>query len=519
MRPGGCLSDDRAVSEPGHTLNSAPDAGSGTVAPGPVGVVDIGSNTVRLVVYDGGSRAPLVMFNESAFCGLGRDIATSDRLSPEAIEEALRTINRFSRLARGMGVEDLSLIATAAVRDAVNGPEFAARVLDACGERVEILSGEDEARLSAYGVISAIPNADGIIGDLGGGSLELIEVERGAVRRQTTLPLGILRLSALHAENRDEAVAAIQHRLAQPDWLRAGQGRTFYPVGGAWRALARLHMAHTEHPLHMIDGYSMSAGDIDDFADLVGALSPRSLHHIPGIARRRRESLPLASDLMHAVVSRTGTSQVVFPAQGLREGLLYTRLSETHRVQDPVMVAAEAMAGREARSGAIGRPLFDWIEPLFKGRHEGRRRLRLVACHLADIGWREHPDYRAVQTFNRLLRFPFSGLGHDERAFLAFVGFIRYGGDLAEPEVQAVHGLMSKRNLRRAETVGQAIRLAFRVSGGARDILERSALRLAREKVYLKLPADGSSPLDDAVERHFEALVAASRLGRGGIIQ
>lgn len=507
------------MSEPAQLSNTSPGAHTGTVEPGPVGVVDIGSNTVRLVVYDGGSRAPLPTFNESAFCGLGRDLATSDQLGPAVIGEALRTINRFCRLARAMGVRDLSLIATAAVRDAANGQEFAARVGQACGETVEILSGEDEARLSAYGVISALPHADGIIGDLGGGSLELVEVVHGTILRQTTLPLGILRLSALHAADRPAAVAKIQRRLAGLDWLRDGQGRTFYPVGGAWRALARLHMAHTGHRLHMIDGYSITAGDIGDIADLVAALSPRSLDNIPGIARRRRDSLPLASDLMRAAVACCGAKRVVFSAQGLREGLLYTRLSETDRAQDPVMVAAEALAARESRSGAIGRPLFDWIEPLFKGRNEGRRRLRLVACHLADIGWREHPDYRAVQTFNRLLRFPFAGLAHAERAFLAHVGFIRYGGDPSEPEVQAIHGLMSKRNLRRAETIGQAFRLAFRVSGGAREILERSALSIAREKLYLKLPEDGSSPLDDTVERHFDALVAASRMARGGIIQ
>ncbi len=507
------------MSEPARMFGAAPGSDAGVAAGRPVGVVDIGSNTVRLVVYDGVSRAPLVMFNESAFCGLGRDLERADRLSPAAIEEALRSINRFSRLARGMGVRQLSLIATAAVRDAVNGADFAEQVLRICGEPVTVLTGEDEARISALGVISAIPNADGIIGDLGGGSLELIEVHNGALRRHTTLPLGILRLRAGHAADRAGALERIDGAVSEIDWLRGGKGRTFYPVGGAWRAVARLHMAHTGHPLHMIDGYAMSAADMRDITDLIASLSPRSLYRIPGIARRRRDTLPLASDLMRVVLAASATNRVVFSAQGLREGFLFTRLSEPERALDPVMVAAEALAAREARFGATGKVLFDWIEPLFEGRHQGRRRLRLVACHLADVGWREHPGYRAIQTFNRLLRFPFAGLGHEARAFLAFVAFIRYGGDPAEPEVQPVYRLMSKRNLRRGEIVGQALGLAFRVSGGAGNILERSRLRVEDGRLHLDLPDDGSSPLNETVERDFDALVAASRMRRGRIGQ
>ncbi len=505
------------MSEPARALNVVSGSDAPAAAPQPVGVVDIGSNTVRLVVYDGASRAPLAMFNESAFCGLGRDLERSDRLNPEAAGDALRSINRFSRLARGMGVRHLSLIATAAVRDAVDGGAFAEEARRICGEPVTVLSGEEEARISAMGVISAIPEADGIIGDLGGGSLELVEVHNGALRRQTTLPLGMLRLSNGHAADRSGALRRIERALGRVDWLRGGKGRTFYPVGGAWRAVARLHMAHIGHPLHVIDGYAMTAKDMRDIAELVASSSLTSLRQIPGVTRRRRDGLPLASDLMRAVLAACSARRVIFSAQGLREGFVFGRLSAAERAADPVMAAAEALAAREARFGASGRALFDWIQPLFGGRHEGCRRLRLVACHLADVGWREHPDYRAIQTFNRLLRFPFAGLGHEERAFLAFVAFVRYGGDPTATEVQPVFRLLSKQNLRRGETVGQALRLAFRVSGGAANILARSRLRVVANRLHLDLPDDGSSPVDDPVERSFDALVAASRMRRGRI--
>ena len=507
------------MSAPARVFGAGPESGAGAAAGRPVGVVDIGSSSVRLVIYDGASRAPVAMFNESVFCGLGRDLDRAGRLSPEAMGAALRAITRFGRLARGMGVRRLSLIATAAVRDAVNGPDFAGQVLRACGEPVTVLTGEEEARLSALGVVAAIPDADGIVGDLGGGSLELVEIRGGAPRRHATLPLGVLRLAARHAADRDRALDRIERAVAEVAWLRRVEGRTFYPVGGAWRAVARLHMAHAAHPLHMIDGYAMSASDMRGIVDLLASQSPLSLHRVPGIARRRRDSLPLAGDLMGAVLDATAARRIVFSAQGLREGFLFDRLSARERTLDPVVAAAEALAAREARFGIGGRALFDWIAPLFEGRREGRRRLRLVACHLADIGWREHPDYRAIQTFNRLLRFPFAGLGHEARAFLAFVAFIRYGGDPAAPEVRPVHRLMSGRTPRRGETVGQALRLAFRVSGGAGAILARARLRVADDRLHLDLPDDGSAPLDDMLQRHFDALVAASGLARGGIDQ
>ena len=480
-------------------------------------VVDIGSNTVRLVVYDGYRRAPVPMFNESASCGLGGELAATGRIGDEAAERALRAIARFGRLARGMGVEDPAFIATAAVREAANGKAFQREAKRRCGERIAVLSGDEEARLSALGVVSGIPRADGIMGDLGGGSLELVDIRRGRIARQATLPLGILRLAGGRRARRDAMLEEIGAELAKVSWLGGGDGRTFYPVGGAWRAVARLHMARADHPLHVIDGYRMTAREMRDLAEVMGALGPRSLEQIAGVPRRRRDSLPVACDLMRALLGETGARRVAFSAQGLREGYLYDRLDKKRRREDPVLVAAMALALREARFGPVGEALFDWMEPLFRGRRKARRRLRRIACHLADIGWREHPDYRAVQTMNRIQRFPFMGLEHDERAFLGYTAFMRYGGDPAAPEAQTAQRLMSQRQRLDAEAAGEAMRLAFRVSGGAPAVLARSALAVDGDRLTLRLPDDGSSPLDDSVARQFAALAAATGMRPGKI--
>ena len=484
----------------------------------PVAVVDIGSNTVRLVVYDGYRRAPVPMFNESAACGLGGDLATTGAIGEEAAERALRAIDRFGRLARGMGVAEPAFIATAAVREASNGGDFVREVGRRCGETVDVLSGEDEARLSALGVISGMPRADGIVADLGGGSLELVDIRRGRIASQATLPLGILRYGDRRPQQRKTMLGEIRSELASIRWLKGGEGRAFYPVGGAWRAVARLHMARADHPLHIIDGYRVPARDVRNLADVVGRLSPRSLEQIAGVSRRRRDSLPVACDMMGAVLRATGAKTVAFSAQGLREGYLYAGLDAKRRRDDPVLVAAAALAARDARFGPIGETLFDWIDPLFQGRRKGRKRLRLVACHLADIGWREHPDYRAVQTMHRIQRFPFMGLRHDDRAFLGYAAFVRYGGDAGAPEAQPLHRLMSERLRHRAETIGQAVRLAFRVSGGARSVLGRSALIVDKDRLSLRLPDNGSSPFDDSVARQFDTLAATAGMRAGPIV-
>ncbi len=495
-----------------------PPAPASAAAPEPpVAVVDIGSNTVRLVVYDGYRRAPVPMFNESAGCGLGGDLARTGAIGEEAAERAFRTIARFGRLARGMGAAELTFIATAAVREATNGQAFAHEVERRCGETVRILSGEEEARLSALGVVSGIPGAEGIVGDLGGGSLELVDIGRGEIARQATLPLGTLRYAGRRQSEREAALEQIGAELDTVDWLGGG-ARAFYPVGGAWRAVARLHMARTGHPLHVIDGYRVSVREMEDLAEVIGPLGPRSLEQVGGVSRRRRNSLPVACDLLRAVLRKTGAKTVVFSAQGLREGCLYAGLDAERQQQDPVLAAAMSLAAREARFGPVGEALFDWIEPLFWGSRRGGRHLRLIACHLADIGWREHPDYRAVQTMNRIQRFPFMGLRHDERAFLGYAAFVRYGGDPEDAEARPALLLMSRRQRRRAETVGEAVRLAFRVSGGVRAILERSALTVERNRLSLRLPDDGSSPFDDSVARQFDALARAAGMRRGRIV-
>jgi len=474
-----------------------------------VAVVDIGSNSIRLVVFDGLKRAPATVFNEKVLCGLGRGLQTSGRLSPEGVALAVPNLVRFTALARAMGVGRIDLVATAAVREASDGEAFRETVERLCGHRVRVLSGEEEAGLSALGVIAGNPSADGIMGDLGGGSLELVEVNGGRVGRSTTLALGPLRLMESCGDDRQKARRLIDKALATVDWLPAGKGRTFYPVGGTWRNLARLHIEQHRYPLHAIHGHTIPREEAVSLTRLISRLGKSSLSGIQHVSRRRRETLPMGSLVLSRLLQQMQCARVTFSTNGLREGYLFHQLPKAVQEEDPLLSAAEEIAERESRFGGLGESLMAWCEPLFPDESPEERRLRLAACHLSDLTWREHPDFRAIQALRRILQYPLVGIDHPGRAFIAYTVFLRYGEPPTGKEAVEAAGLLSERWRNRAILLGAALRLSYRVSAATRWVLEHSALRVDGKVLELKLPGDGSVPDGEAVQRRFKALAQA----------
>lgn len=485
--------------------------------PARLAIVDIGSNSVRLVVFNADERAPVALFNEKVLCGLGRGLEETGRLHAEGVELALATLGRFAGLAGAMQVRHLDLLATAAVRDARNGAAFVRRVEARCGVAVRVLDGGEEARLSAQGVVSAIPAADGLTGDLGGGSLELTQLDGGGLGRMTTLPLGPLRLMRDEEGDRAQAVATIDGHLEAQPWIGACEGRTFYPVGGAWRALARIHMEQHHYPLHMIHGYRMSRRDAEELGRLIGQLGKRSLARMPGVPRRRLETLPYAGLLLERLLQRAKPEEVVFSANGLREGWVFERLPDALRAQDPLIAAARDWALRDGRFGDLGEPIAAWTDALFPNEPEPLRRLRRVACHLSDIAWREHPDYRAEQALYRVLRAPQLYATHDERLYLAYALSVRYGGVGGEQNGRLI-ALLDAKDKARAEALGHALRLAYAVSAGTEAMLERSQLEFLEGELILYLPDEAQVPSGQVLERRLDTLGNALGANRTRVV-
>jgi exopolyphosphatase / guanosine-5'-triphosphate,3'-diphosphate pyrophosphatase len=490
---------------------SAPEATGkrGVGVPGRVGVVDIGSNTVRLVVYDVPTRLPLPIFNEKAQCALGLGLAKSGRLNPKGVDEALRSLLRFVRLAGAMGVDRLEMVATAAVRDASDGPAFVARAERACGKAVHVLSGAEEARLAAVGLLNSLPSADGVLGDFGGGSLDLVSLDVGRVGVFATLPLGHLRLAEDSGGDRARAKAIVEERLATLPWLAEMGGRTIYCVGGSWRALARIFIDQTHHPLHVIDNFEIGFFEALKLSDLMANLSASTLERLPGLAAARMQSLPYAATALKALLHAAKPKAVMFSAYGMREGQMLELLPPALLGQDPLISACEMTAERTGRFLISGYELLEWLSPLFPVETEAERRLRLASCLLSDIGWSEHPDYRALHAFHRVLRVPYPGLSHSDRVELALATLIRYGGDEQDRMVAPVRTLLDERRLVRARATGLGLRLAHTVCGGAPGLLPQTRLKLNGKALTLEVPCDGAIFLSEAVERRLARLARA----------
>lgn len=457
----------------------------------PVAVIDIGSNSIRLVVYDGNARTPLPMFNEKAVCALGQGMGASGRLNPDGVPMARQAVGRFVRLARAMECDQLDILATAAVRDAIDGQDFVRQLERELDVSITILSGGEEASRAALGVLCGIPDAAGLVADLGGGSCELVEVGAGRAGDSVTMPLGVLRLAEASGGKREAAASLIERHLAEIPWLDRGRGRALYACGGAWRAVARLCIAQANHPIRILDNYSLDCAEAERIIDLISRMSRKSLEKVPGISKKRLASLPMAALLLERILQAARPSRLVFSVYGMREGQFFKRLPPRLQAEDPLLSACRQMARSAGRFPEHGHEIMDWMTPLFPDEGAAERRIRFAACLIGDIFWNEHPDYRASQGFLRTLRLPFVGLGHQDRARLALIILTRYQGDESNHVVQdALAMLQGDGDLRRVRAVGHALRLAHTLTGGVPDLLRRTALVPSRDTLVLQVPAD-----------------------------
>ena len=473
---------------------------------GRVGIIDVGSNSIRLVVYERASRAPLPVFNEKVLCGLARGLDATGRLNPEGVEMALANIDRFTTLAHNMKVTSLDLLATAAVRDAADGADFMRALERRPGIRAHIVSGRDEARFSGYGVICGMPEANGVMGDLGGGSLELVALADGRLGESSTLPIGPLRLMS---SGKGDPKRAVVDAIESVRWLREETGKTFYAVGGAWRSFARLHMEQAGYPLHIIHQYEIAAEEARAVARLIAVQSAKSLEKMPGVSRRRVDTLPLACLALDRLLAALRPKTVVFSAFGLREGFYHVRLSEAEQARHPLIAFAEEQGAGWRRFDLAPAEIFDWLTPAFADESPADRILRIAACHLSDISWNDHPDYRAEQAYVRVLHLPAPGMSHRDRAVLAMALTYRYKSDPKSATMDTALRLSDSKGKAFARRLGACLRLAYNLSGGAPGLLPQIALRRTDRDLRLIVPAELKRALGDVSARRLQTAAEA----------
>jgi len=487
----------------------------------PIAVIYIGSNSVRLVIYEGLARSLTPIFNEKVLAGLGREVQSSGLLAEEAIEKALRALGRFRALCDTLHVRKLWAIATAAARDARNGRAFIAEAERICRTHISVLSGAREAHLTALGVVSGMHEPDGIVGDLGGGSLELVDVKGTRTRHGLTLPLGGLALRDLSGGSLKKAERIVEDAVNDLKMLRRGEDRTFYAVGGTWRALARLHMWQTGYPFHVMHGYRISAREALEFAKLVRRIHPENLSQIDVVNADRRPLLPYAALVLEHLVYEMRPKDVVLSVLGVREGLLYSLLPAKERKRDPLISAASELNILRSRSPRHGEELIQWTDRFIASsgldESEDEERLRHAGCLLADIGWRAHPDYRGEQSMNIIAHGAFAGIDHPGRAFLALSVYFRHAG-LSEDELSPrLRELATTRMLDRARVLGASLRVAYLLTAGQGGVLLKMPLQVKKSRLVLQLRGRSARLESDRVFSRVRQL--ARLIGREPVIE
>jgi exopolyphosphatase/guanosine-5'-triphosphate,3'-diphosphate pyrophosphatase len=482
---------------------------AGRIERAPYAIIDIGSNSVRLVVYDQLGRAPLPRFNEKALCRLGEGLAETGRIAEANFGRTIDAVRRFRAIAEAMGVERIDATATEAIRRATNGPDLAAAIAREAGLVIRVLSGAEEARFAALGVISGFFRPVGLVGDMGGGSLEVAEALDDRVGdRWVSLPLGALPVEALLAQGLASAKRTVDEILRAN--LQALSKPVFYAVGGGWRAFAKVQMLAAKAPVPVVHAYSIDTAAARDFAKRLLRMPRAKLADVPGVPARRARTLPAAALVLDRLLKQLAPDQVVFSALGLREGWLYSQLQPEERYLDPLVEGAQLVGVPLARVPGFAPALATWTAGLFPGEAPADTRLRVAICALSDLAWRDHPDLRAEESFRRLLQFPFIGVTHPERAFIAAALHFRYGGAQDAPWLSPAIGLLDADARRRAEILGRSITLAYRLSGGMPAVLAGSRLVIEPDCIRLEVEPIARVPESEVVADRLRLLGTAA---------
>ncbi|TWI32840.1 Ppx/GppA family phosphatase [Paracoccus sulfuroxidans] len=473
-----------------------------------VGVIDVGSNSIRMVVFDGAARSPAYFYNEKVMAGLGQGLAVTGRLNPEGVQRAHSALRRFAMLARSMGIKPPVCVATAAVREAEDGPAFRRAIEKETGLKLLVIDGIEEARLSAQGVLLGWPEANGLVCDIGGNSMELAEVSNGRVGRRISTQLGPFRLQQVGGGQsglRDH-IRAVMEQAAQE--LGTGHPQ-IYLVGGSWRAIARLDMERRDYPMTVLHEYRMHTQDVLQTVKWIAENKLSDLRARTGISTSRIELVPLASQVLRQLVLSFQPKSIAVSSYGIREGLLYEQMPESLRRRDPLIEAARFTERQMARMPGFGKKLYHFLSPLFSKVAPEQDRLIRAACLLHDTTWRAHPDYRAEACFDNVTRANMAALSHPERVFLGLALLHRYKNSRANSPMEPLFGLLNERQTQDAEVLGKAMRFGAMFS--IRDPSEAGSLKFYPKKKVLELTLTptGETLMGEVAEARFRSLAAA----------
>jgi len=474
-----------------------------------VGVIDVGSNSVRLVVFDGAARSPAYFYNEKIMCALGAGLSETGHLNPEGRKRALSAIRRFAALAEGMGILPLTAVATAAVREASDGQDFRDEILKETGVKLWIIDGKEEARLSAQGVLLGWPGSYGLVCDIGGSSMELADLAEGRVGQRVTSALGPLKLREIKGGKKavKEYVRETMARLH--DEMGNETGMRLFLVGGSWRAIARVDMERRNYPLTVLHEYRMSSRQISKTAKYIAESDLQDLRGRCNISDSRMSLVPLASIVLKELMRTFKPKDVAISSYGIREGMLFEQMPRELRERDPLVEACRFAEAKDARMPGFGRLLYDFVKPLFPRANWQRKRIIKAACLLHDVSWRAHPDYRAEVTFDNATRANLGGLKHYERVLLGLALMNRYTNKTDKTRFAPLFEMLEPAQIKEAEVLGKAMRLGAMLWLSADEPPGTLKWKAKTRELTLVLTEHARPLYGEVAEARFAALVSA----------
>lgn len=470
-----------------------------------VGIVDVGSNSVRLVIFDGAARSPAYFYNEKIMCALGAGLSETGRLNAKGRARALAALERFQAVAAQVCEEPLTAVATAAVREAEDGPEFCAEVEAKTGLKIHVIDGQEEARLSAQGVLLGWPGSYGLVCDIGGSSMELAEIRDGNVGRCVTSQLGPLKLKDINGGAKQRA-KFIRQTVKELHGTMGEQRDRLFLVGGSWRAIARFDMDRQGYPLHLLHEYRMTAKDVRKTVKYIAEQNAEDLRQRCDISLQRMSLVPLASEVLQEVVDCFDPHDVAISSYGIREGLLYEQMPEALRQRDPLIEACRFAEAKDARLPGFGRNLFEFVLPLFPNVDNERRRLIKAACLLHDVSWRAHPDFRPDTCFDYVARSNLGGLTHIERIFLGLALLHRYKNKRTKSRFVDLFNLLPDHAQRDAEILGKAMRFGAMLWMETGCDLGKFSYDQNAANISLKLPNSAKALYGEVAQARLMAL-------------
>ena len=486
--------------------------------PGELAVIDVGSNTARLVLFDttasGGLRS---VFESKEVPRLIQGVRRDGSLTADAIDRGVAAMRRFARQLEASGRPTTVAVATSAVRDAPNGEKFLSRVRSETGLEIRTLSGSEEARYAYLGVAAAWQLDNDLVVDLGGGSLQAASTRDGQLSRVVSLPLGALRVTQrflLHDPPKARELDALrEHVRDEFAGLPALHRETrLFGIGGTIRCLARVLIEIEEYPLSLVHGYTIRARQLPELEEVLAGIPNRRRREIAGISSHRADVIVAGIITVEELLRATGQKSLIVSGTGIREGIALETIgaslpasTETLTYRS-VTAAARAFGfslshGEEVRR--VATQLFDLLARRRGFRGEDRAALQ-VAAWMHDVGsvveiWR-HPRHSSY-----ILRHAaILGLSHREILLGALAAYLHEGDPMPEAWRDAWRPILKAEDLERVRELGTILYFAETLDGA------QVSLRIARGSNRLHVRPVGG-PGAEASERAMDRLVKSLR--------